>query len=589
VGHAIKEIILGMKTETVQKMKEKDKPEGSFKEIREEESRIDLEKPDKPSKVTLLSTLAIVAILIVAGILLYPKVFKRDTLESLKEKGKISVAVMPFKNMTNDTTWIVWEDGIQENLIIYFSNFPDELKVLDPESVNTLIQSQGFTNHASITPFVAKTISQKLEANVFVYGSIQQAGTKLRLNAKLISTKTEEVLKSFEIDGLYNEEIIFDITDSLRKKITDFLLISKLKKDLTPETKTLTSTNYPEAYRYCIQGQRAFNKGDFATASNLVLHSIEIDSNFVTAILYLSIAYEKQGLIEQAKKWCIRAYEKSDLIPLRQKYYTNWLHARFFETPNDEIRYLRQLLEIDSQLPFAYYEIGNGYNDLYQYEKAIPEYEKALKIFDKWDSKPSWITNYINLGLSFHQTNRYKKEKLLYKKAEQDFPDNPSLIFRQAVLALSEEKTKDANEYIEKYKLIRKENSVPEASIMKSVADIYSDANILDKAEENYRQSFSLEPESSEIINILAYFLIDKDRNINEGLELISKALELSPENYYYLHTKGRGLYKQGKYQEALEILQKSWNIRSEKAVYDHEAFLHLEAAKKAVASQKNN
>ena len=34
-------------------------------------------------------------------------------------------------------------------------------------------------------------------------------------------------------------------------------------------------------------------------------------------------------------------------------------------------------------------------------------------------------------------------------------------------------------------------------------------------------------------MNNLAYFLIDKDRNINEGLELVDKALKISPDNYY--------------------------------------------------------
>ena len=89
--------------------------------------------------------------------------------------------------------------------------------------------------------------------------------------------------------------------------------------------------------------------------------------------------------------------------------------------------------------------------------------------------------------------------------------------------------------------------------------------------------------------NTLAYFLIDKDRNIIEGLELVDDALKQSPDNYNYLHTKGWGLFKQGKYQEAKDILQKSWDLRRGKAVYNHEAFLHLEAAKKAVAGQKNN
>ena len=82
---------------------------------------------------------------------------------------------------------------------------------------------------------------------------------------------------------------------------------------------------------------------------------------------------------------------------------------------------------------------------------------------------------------------------------------------------------------------------------------------------------------------------IDNDRNIDEALRLTDSALQQDPDNYYFLHTKGWGQYKLGKYQEALDLLQKSWDVRREKAVYDHDTFLHLEAAKKAVINQKNN
>jgi tetratricopeptide (TPR) repeat protein len=67
---------------------------------------------------------------------------------------------------------------------------------------------------------------------------------------------------------------------------------------------------------------------------------------------------------------------------------------------------------------------------------------------------------------------------------------------------------------------------------------------------------------------------------------LIDKALQLRPEDYDYLHSKGWGLYKQGKYEEALDILQKSWDLRRKNAIYNHEAYLHLEAAKKAATNQ---
>jgi hypothetical protein len=43
--------------------------------------------------------------------------------------------------------------------------------------------------------------------------------------------------------------------------------------------------------------------------------------------------------------------------------------------------------------------------------------------------------------------------------------------------------------------------------------------------------------------------------------------------------------YMQCLIREALEALQKSWDLRREQAIYNHEAFLHLEEAKKAVAN----
>jgi tetratricopeptide (TPR) repeat protein len=226
---------------------------------------------------------------------------------------------------------------------------------------------------------------------------------------------------------------------------------------------------------------------------------------------------------------------------------------------------------------------------LYQYDKTILELEKALKLYNKSGSKPYFYGNYTALGSAYHKTGQYKKEKQLYKKAEQDFPDNSLLIYRQAVLALSEGNTKDANYYIEKYKSNCKENSATETTITSSLAGIYTEAENLDKAEEYYHQALSLEADNQVRINDLAYFLVDKDRDVSEGLKLVDKALELSPDNYNYLHTKGWGLYKQGIYQEALEILQKSWDLRIEQAVYNHDAYLHLEEAKKAVASHKNN
>ena len=579
---AIKEIILGLKEVVSEPFIEKTLHTQLVAGVKNEKTGKVKGKSGKFNKRSLLPGVAILALLIIVAVVAYLKIFKRDKVESLKSSdGRISVAVIPFQNMTNDTTWNVWQDGIQNELINNLSN-SDELRVRRIESITALLQSKGLTNYTSITPEVANTISRKLGANVFIYGSIKQAGPTIRVNAQLIDSKTEDALNSFQIDGIPDN--ILHIADSLSRMVKNFLIVSKLKKEVFFDLQNYASVTSPEAYRYYTYGQKAFLKRDYPTARNWLLKAITIDTNFYSAIILLPVAYAAQGLFDQANMWSLRAYKKRDQMPLQQQIFTNWLYAAAFETPHEKIKYLSQILEFDDQVPLLHFQLGIDYTELYQYDKAIREFEKALEIYNKWESKPMWAFNYVFLGDAYHETGQFKKEDKLYKKAEQDFPDDYAIIQRQAVLSLTQGDTAKANNYIEKYISIRKDKLLSDAAITSSLAAIYSEAGILNKAEKYYRQALSLEPERPGRLNDLAYFLIDKDRNIEEGLKLVDKALEINPDNYSYLDCKGWGLYKLGKYKEALLLLEKSWKL---KPGYSHELYLHLEAAKKTVASQK--
>ncbi len=79
------------------------------------------------------------------------------------------------------------------------------------------------------------------------------------------------------------------------------------------------------------------------------------------------------------------------------KIWSNYVYALSFETPNEEIRYLKQLKEINDQVPGLYYTTGIAYNKLYMYDKAIPELEKALEIYKKLKIKPCWMRTALHL------------------------------------------------------------------------------------------------------------------------------------------------------------------------------------------------
>jgi tetratricopeptide (TPR) repeat protein len=85
-----------------------------------------------------------------------------------------------------------------------------------------------------------------------------------------------------------------------------------------------------------------------------------------------------------------------------------------------------------------------------------------------------------------------------------------------------------------------------------------------------------LEPQNSSYMNNLAWLFISHDINIDEGLMLINRALEIDPEEPYYLDTKGWGLYKLGSTEQAHEILKRAWDLLPE---YDYDIFMHVQEA----------
>jgi tetratricopeptide (TPR) repeat protein len=560
-------------------------PKGIIKTESQEESE-GKEIVTKPVKRKLKVSYVLNAVLIIAVIfLIYPKIFKRNTLERLRSSGeKVSIAVMPFQNMTNDTIWDVWQDGIQNELINNLAN-PEELQVRPTESVNAVIRGTGLTNYASITPTVASKISQKLDANIFVTGSIKKADTIVRINAQMVDSRTLHTFKSFQKDGTTRS--ILDMIDSLSLMVKNFLIISELEKE-NVEFKVMTSTNSPEAYKYFILGKNAYYNSSLQTSINWLNQACAIDSNFTWAMWFLSIANQDFGLKMEARKLAFKLYRKKDLMPIMEKLWVSYQYTQFFQ-PTEAINYLKQLEEIDNQFPLVFVGLGWTYLRLKQFDNAINEYEKYFEIYNRWGLKPQWAPYYYELALAYHKTGQFKKEKKLYKKAELSFPNDLNLIYGEAVLSLYEGDKIAASRNIDRFISVCKHNSRSEASIAGNLADIYSEGGISDKAEQYYRQALSLEPDSAERMNNLAYFLIDKERNLNEGLNLIDKTLNIYPNSYTYLKTKGWGLYKLEKYKEALEILQKSWDLRRNYGEYDHEAYIQLEAAKKAVAGQKND
>ena len=188
---------------------------------------------------------------------------------------------------------------------------------------------------------------------------------------------------------------------------------------------------------------------------------------------------------------------------------------------------------------------------------------------------------YSNYGYALHKVGKHEEENEIYKIGLSFFPNSHDILYNQAVCSLSLNRISEADEYIAKYRLIAKELGYPEY-IERNLGLIFQDANIKDKAEEHFRKAFKLDPLSTDRIYWLARFLINNDINVDEGMELIRKGLEIQPDNTGLLGIKGWGYYKQGKYEEAILLLKKA----QESGGFDPELYQHIQEVEQALANK---
>ncbi len=69
-----------------------------------------------------------------------------------------------------------------------------------------------------------------------------------------------------------------------------------------------------------------------------------------------------------------------------------------------------------------------------------------------------------------------------------------------------------------------------------------------DQAVAEFRRVIVLDPKHAEAYNYVGYMFAEKGVRLDEAERLIQKALELEPENGYYIDSLGWAYYQQGRY-----------------------------------------
>jgi len=188
-----------------------------------------------------------------------------------------SIAVLPFKNISNDTLQEYFSDGITEDIITQLSKIAD-LKVISNTSA---MQYKNVSGNI-------KQIAEELHVASVLEGSVRREGNQVRITAQLIDANTDQHIWANNYDRNVTE--VFAIQSEVAHQIANELNV-KLTED---ENKRIEkkATGSISAYEDYLQAKKS--RGD--SAYKLLLSALQKDSTFALAWAALAITYSKMPI-----------------------------------------------------------------------------------------------------------------------------------------------------------------------------------------------------------------------------------------------------------------------------------------------------
>jgi len=214
-----------------------------------------------------------------------------DQQEAPPEETGPSVAVLPFINMSEDSSNEYFSDGLTETLLHMLAQLPN-LRVAARTS------SFAFKGQNSSI----EEIATALRVAHILEGSVQKAGDRVRITAQLIRAKDGFHVWSQNYDRTLED--IFAIQDEIAKDVAEALDTTLLggSTRITPiETSNLSAY---DTYLRALEQQAINSYGSLSNAESLFKQALGSDPGFIDAKLGLARNYFIQfntGLIDEVQ------------------------------------------------------------------------------------------------------------------------------------------------------------------------------------------------------------------------------------------------------------------------------------------------
>ena len=306
---------------------------------------------------------------------------------------KLSIAVLPFANMSGDAEQEYFADGISEDIITALSKL---------SQLFVIARNSSFTFKGKNVN--VQEVGKSLGVRYVLEGSVRKSGNKVRITAQLIDATTGGHLWAERFDRDLTD--IFAVQDDVTQQIVGALALNLTEGDrqrLAPE-----QTRNPEAYDCFLRGRELWHRLT-ATETNieardLLQRAIELDPKFASAHAFLALTHgldylnrwsaSPPGSIEQAEEAATLA------------------------------------VALDDSDPVAHWALGLVNLYTRRHDGAIREAERAIVL------NPNFAEGHVSLGEALHYSGRSAEALACFDRAEALNPYFPDVLLHFQALAV---------------------------------------------------------------------------------------------------------------------------------------------------------
>ncbi|MDA0999465.1 MAG: tetratricopeptide repeat protein [bacterium] len=194
------------------------------------------------------------------------------------------------------------------------------------------------------------------------------------------------------------------------------------------------------------------------------------------------------------------------------------------------------------------YQLGAAYLLMGEKDKAIAAYREVIAL------SPDWMDAYVRLGALYEAGSRDSEAISLYQRAATLDASGVDMVLRVADLHQRQRRFDQAQEI-----LLKLQKAHPESiKVLVAYGNLLWERKRLDEARKVFEEVLLRNPNSGEALNRLAWLHAMRGDDLDRGIELSKRSLEVRPDTPAYLDTLAELYYKNSEPLKAIPLIQRA-------------------------------